>query len=93
MKNISKRIVISEIINWTMRVIVSASFSIVTDIANSTIIEKWIIYLILISLTIIGEYIYDRKGHSTNKFILGIGMVILQLILDALPSLSLFLQN
>ena len=94
MKNISLKIAaISSIIAWAAGIIINAAFSVVPEISISNSQVNWITSLLLIFLVRIGEDMYNRKEHRTNGFVLDASILIINLILDTLTSIPLFLQN
>jgi len=85
MKNLHwESVIISSIIVWIIGISAFVASYFVPVMENPELQANWVLSMALIPAALFGAHIYYRKGHNTNGFVLGMGMFLIAMLLDAL---------
>ena len=84
MKKINiKSAIISAGIVWILAVLAFVASYFIPVMSDPDLQANWVLSIALIPSALIGAHIYYRKGHKTNRFVLGASMFLVAMILDA----------
>ncbi|MEM9674436.1 MAG: DUF5367 family protein [Bacteroidota bacterium] len=86
-----KRAIISGVITWILGVLVYSAPYILPFIENSEQYVNVVFPLGVVLAVIIGAYFYYHSSYTTNGFRLGIVMIMVAIVLDALITVPLFI--
>ena len=85
MKKINfKSVIISATIVWVLGVLAFVASYFFPIIEDPDLQANWVLSIALIPAAFLGAHIYYRKGHKTNGFLLGISMLLVAMLLDAI---------
>jgi len=87
-----KSAAISAIIVWTLGIMAFVASYFYPLISDADLQANWVLSIMLVPAALLGAYIYYRKGHQTNGFILGISMFLVAMILDAIITVPFFIM-
>lgn len=88
---IIKHIAISSLFVYLIGITVFISSYSVTILENADLQANYALMLAILPAAVIGANLYYRKGFRTNGFILGSGMFMGAMILDALITVPVFI--
>jgi len=83
------RVIVSAIITWALIFAVFTIMSFIPTVKDSELQQNMLLWIFLIPITLLGLRFYYKKGASTNGLLIGLFIVVISLILDALITVPL----